>query len=383
MGITGSLLLAVSSGLLYFLSVQWLNFLCLKKLGRFPHSKDYPFVSILVPARNEERNIERCILSLLQQDYPGYEVIVLDDESADRTWQIVSGLARERENLRLLKGRPLPEGWVGKCWACHQLSEEARGEFLLFVDADTVHKPSMLRSVIDAAHFYQADLISGLPREKVGTFSELLTVPLITWGIFAALPLPLAFALPWPALSITIGQLLLFKRESYLRIGGHSAVKNHVCEDMALGRLVKAKGFRWRLVDAGEVTECRMYTGLREAVDGLSKTIFGALNFRVVVILLCCLLLGLMFCFPPWLLLKSLLTPAPPSIMKKALTAVVAAFLSWESANLRFGLPWYAAFFYPLIGGLSIFIFLRSLFLSTTGRTRWKGRVVAIRQSRW
>lgn len=383
MDITSSLLSTVSIVLLYLLSVQLLNFLCLKKLGLFPHSEDYPFVSILVPARNEESKIEKCVKSLLQQDYPSYEIIVLDDESEDRTWQIVSGLARGRENLRLLKGRPLPEDWVGKCWACHQLSEEVRGEFLLFVDADTVHKPSMLRSVIDAAHFYQADLISGLPHEKVKTFSELLTVPLITWGIFAALPLPLAFALPWPALSITIGQLLLFKRESYARIGGHSAVKNHVCEDMALGRLIKAKGFRWRLVDAGEVTQCRMYTGLKEAVDGLSKTMFGALNFRIVVILLFSLLLGLMFCFPPWLLLKSLLTPVPRSIVRQAFTAVVAAFLSWRIANLRFRLPWYVTFLYPLISGLSIFIFLRSMFLTITGRARWKGRVLANRKVHW
>ena len=111
----------------------------------------------------------------------------------------------------------------------------------------------MLRSVMDAAHFYRADLVSGLPHEKIETFSELLTIPLISWGILAAIPLPLAFALPNPGLSITIGQLLLFRRESYDRINGHTAVKDHVCEDMALGRLIKARGFRWRLVDAGEV----------------------------------------------------------------------------------------------------------------------------------
>src|SRR5690554_3590353 len=235
MDLTSRLLSTASIILMYLLGVQLLNFFSLKKLGRFPprarNDKDYPFVSILVPARNEERNIEKCVSSLLQQDYPGYEIVVLDDESEDRTWQILSRLAQGRENLRLLKGRPLPEDWIGKCWACHLLSEQARGEFLLFVDADTVHKPSMLRSVMDAAHFYQADLISGLPHEKVSTLSELLTVPLITWGIFAALPLPLAFALPHPALSITIRQLLLFKRESYDQIDGHNAVKNHVCED--------------------------------------------------------------------------------------------------------------------------------------------------------
>ena len=123
---------------------------------------------------------------------------------------------------------------------------ESPGEYLLFVDADTVHQPSMLRPLMDAAHYYRADLISGLPQEKVDTFSELLTVPLVTWGILAALPLPLAFALPSPVLSIAIGQFLLFRREAYDGSAGNQAVKNHVCEDMALGRLIKARGFRWR-----------------------------------------------------------------------------------------------------------------------------------------
>jgi len=202
MGLTSRLLSIASVALLYLLGVQLLNFFSLKKLGWFPSRKDYPLVSVLVPARNEERNIEKCIKSLLQQDYPSYEIIVLDDESEDRTWQILSRLAQGNDNLHLLKGKPLPEEWIGKCWACHQLSEKARGEYLLFVDADTVHKPSMLRSVMDAAGFYQADLISGLPHEKIETFSELLTIPLISWGILAAVPLQLAFALPHPGLSI-------------------------------------------------------------------------------------------------------------------------------------------------------------------------------------
>lgn len=383
MDLASRLLSIASIALWYLLGVQSLNFFSLKKLGRFPKREDYPFVSILVPARNEERNIEKCIKSLLQQDYPNYEIIVLDDESEDRTWQILSRLAQGNDNLHLLKGKPLPEDWLGKCWACHQLSEKARGEYLLFVDADTVHKPSMLHSVMDTARFYQADLISGLPHEKVETFSELLTIPLISWGILAALPLPLAFALPHPGLSITIGQLLLFQRESYDRINGHIAVKDHVCEDMALGRLIKAKGFRWRLVDAGEVTECRMYTNLSEAVDGLSKTIFGALNFRILLIFLFSLLLGIMFCFPPWLLLKSLVKPLPRSLVRKALIPGVLGFLSWRMANHRFRVPWYATLFYPVISALAIFIFLRSMILTVAGRAQWKGRVIAIRRINW
>ncbi len=383
MDITGRLLNIAATVLIYLLSVQFLNYFSLKKLGRFPGAADYPFVSVLVPARNEERNIEKCIQSLLAQDYPDYELLVLDDESEDQTWPLLSRLAEGKADFHLLKGKPLPEGWVGKCWACHQLAEKARGEYLLFVDADTVHQPSMLRSVIDAAHYYRADLISGLPQEKVETLSELLTVPLITWGIFAALPLPLAFAHPSPVLSITIGQLLLFKREAYDRIGGHQAVKDHVCEDMALGRLMKARGFRWRLVDAGAVTGCRMYTGLRDAVNGLSKTIYGALNFRIGVVFLFSLLLGLMFCLPPWVLLKSLAVPLPRALVRQAVTTTALAFLSWAIAGLRFRMPLSTAIHYPLISVLAIFIFLRSAYQTVTGKAHWKGRLLARRKLSW
>lgn len=368
--------------LLYVLVVQIINFFALRKLGRFPVSNNYPFVSIMVPARNEERNIERCISSLLNQDYPDYEVIVLDDESEDRTWEILNRLAEGNSRLRLMKGRPLPEDWIGKCWACHQLSENARGEYLLFVDADMEHKPNMLRSLIDAAHYYKADLVTGFPHEKVGSVNELFTIPLITWGVLVAIPYPIAFALRWPALSITIGQILLFRREAYEGIGGHTSVKDHVCEDMAIGRKIKEKGFRWRVVDAGEVSDCRMYTGLKDAVDGLSKTIFGAVNFRVLVVLFFSLLLGVMFCLPPWLLLRALSEPLDPVIVRQAFTVIVLSFLTWEIANLRFRMPWYTSFLYPFISALSIFIFIRSMYLSLTGKTSWKGRYIAVRRVR-
>lgn len=377
MDLSNLLFIIASVVLSYLLIVQFINFFSLRKLGHFPAVEDYPFVSILVPARNEERNIERCVRSLLQQDYPNYEILVLDDESEDRTWEILSNLARDNKKLHIFKGNPLPEDWIGKCWACHQLSQSARGEYLLFVDADTEHKPTMLRSIIDAAQFYQADLVTGFPHEEVGSFSELLTIPLINWGILSAIPMPLAFALPHPALSITVGQIMLFKRESYEQIGGHVAVKNHVCEDMALGRLIKAMGFRWRLVDAGQVSRCRMYTNLEEVVNGLSKTIFGAINFRTSLILLFSLLLFLLFCFPILVLLLSFIVPLADALVKKVVFVVLLSLLSWMLANIRFSLPWYTAFLYPLISAISIFIFIRSMYLTSTGKACWKGRFIA------
>ncbi len=132
-----------------------------------PLPPDPPLVSVLIPARNEESNIARCVNSLRAQDYPTFEVLVLDDNSLDRTADIVSEIAGEDTRIRLLQGAPLPQGWAGKPFACHQLAKEARGDYLLFVDSDTSHAPDMLRTVMPVALTSGASIISGFPRQIV------------------------------------------------------------------------------------------------------------------------------------------------------------------------------------------------------------------------
>lgn len=366
-----------------FLTIQVLNLFTLKKLGRFPGSRRSPFISVLVPARNEAANIEGCIRSLLEQDYSSFEVIVLDDESEDETWSILKRLAQNDGRLKMFKGEPPPAGWVGKCWACHQLAGQARGEYLLFVDADTRHAPSMLRFAVDAADYYGSDLLTAMPGERAETFSEALTIPLVTWGTFAALPLPLAFALPCRGLSITVGQFLFFRRQAYDTIGGHTAVSNHVTEDMELGRLVKEKGLCWRLVDGEQVVKCRMYTNFSEAMNGMSKSIFGALNYRILLVFFFSLLLLLMFFLPPVLLLAAAGgLSLSRSIAARAAAAVVLSLFSWGINNVRFRMPWYATLIFPAIVAVAVFIFFHSMILSIQGKARWKGRVIPGRRCR-
>jgi chlorobactene glucosyltransferase len=378
MELLAKILSAGNALLCLFLVVKAVNFVTLKTLGCFPRTARRPFVSILVPARNEETNIEACVKSLLAQEYPNFELIVLDDESEDATWSILRNLAVRDGRLRIIKGKELPAGWVGKSWACHQLSRAAKGEYLLFVDADTRHAPSMLGDAMDAALFYDAGLVTAMPRERAESVSEMLTIPLITWGTFSALPLPLAFRSPSPAFSITIGQFLLFRHDAYRRIGGHTAVADHITEDMELGRLIKKHGFRWRIVDGGRVVDCRMYTNFGEAVNGISKSIFGALNYSVLLVLLFSMMLAALFCLPPLLLAAHLAgCTLSRAVVWRAGTAIVLAFVSWSAANIRFRLPWAATLLYPCIAALAVFIFFRSMLFSMLGMMRWKGRVVA------
>ena len=151
----------------------------LRRLGEDPPPGRWPRVSVLVPARNEEINIEACTRSLLAQQYADFQVLVLDDNSSDRTWPIVSQLAAEDRRLQVYRGEALPAGWLGKHWACHQLAQTANGELLLFTDADTRHHPLTLRQSVSALAAEDVDLLTALPREIVVSWAERLLVPLI------------------------------------------------------------------------------------------------------------------------------------------------------------------------------------------------------------
>lgn len=195
--------------LLVILFITLSNIRILRKLGSYPPPFRNPFISVLVPARNEQDNIGECIKSLLIQDYPDFEVIVLDDNSTDRTWEILEKLSLEYSRLRIIKGKPLPDGWFGKHWACHQLSQHANGEIFLFTDADTRHKPNSLRDGIAGMMGEKADLITAFPREEVISWGERMTVPLFPWFILSFLPLIVAYRTRSPAFSAAIGQFFV------------------------------------------------------------------------------------------------------------------------------------------------------------------------------
>ena len=140
------------------------NLFMFRRLDRCREATRKPFVSVLLPMRNEEKNAEACIRSLLSQEYPAFELLVLDDESTDGTWDIVSRLAAEDPRVVAIKGLPLPGGWLGKHWACHQLAMAAKGEVLLFTDADTRHAPDSLAVGVNALVAEEADMITAFPR---------------------------------------------------------------------------------------------------------------------------------------------------------------------------------------------------------------------------
>jgi len=238
-----------------------------------------PFVSVLIPARNEERNIGACIECLRKQDYPDYEVIVLDDNSTDRTAVIAQEIAASDSRVRVIDGAPLPSGWSGKAFACHQLARAARGAWLLFVDADTRHEPHMLRSVIALALEEEPSLLCGFPRQMATTLSQKVIIPVFYFLIMAWAPLWWLQRCEDSKPSVTIGQFFLFRRDEYWRIGGHEAVKSRVTEDMWLGAQVCRSDGRIMVVDLSTVVSCQMYGSFRSMWQGFAKNMYSVAAF--------------------------------------------------------------------------------------------------------
>jgi chlorobactene glucosyltransferase len=360
------------------------NFLTVRRFDQYPLSRKSPFVSVLIPARNEARNIAACVASLLAQNYPAFEVIVLDDNSTDATPGILAQLAFRDSRLRVLKGAPLPEGWLGKHWACHQLDQAARGELLLFTDADTRHAPDALLASVSALQAEGADLLTALPRQEVVTWGERLLVPVIGFAIFTFIPIRLVQKLRWPALSITIGQFMLFRRSAYDKVGGFAAVRSEVVDDISLGRRVISGGGQWRLLNGTRHVSCRMYHGFWEAVNGFSKSVFAVFDYRILPFVLGWSLVGLAFLEPVVALVSRWLRHPLTSLpVEYAALGVGISLLLWMVAYRRFHFPAWLVFYYPLSLALFILVAARSLIQTALGTSTWKDRLLARAAMRW
>ncbi len=234
-----------------------------------------PFVSVLIPARNEEENIKICLESLQRQDYPEFEILVLDDNSTDRTAEVVSQIAARDHRIKLITGKVLPEGWTGKPFACYQLAERAKGSWLLFIDADTTHAPHMIRSVLALAIELRASLLSGFPHQVAVSLAEKIVMPVFYFIIMSWFPLWWFQSSKEPKPSMAIGQLLLFPREEYWRIGGHGTVRCKILEDVWLGVEVIRQGGRHVAVDLSPVFSTRMYSGVGAMWQGFVRSIYA------------------------------------------------------------------------------------------------------------
>ncbi len=359
------------------------NALILRQARKHAPPLLFPKVSLIVPARNEEKNIAGCIQSLLAQDYPSFEVLALDDQSSDATRSILEQIASTQSKLKVLIGSPPPESRSGKNWACVQLAQQARGDLLLFTDADTLHRPQTLRLIVTALIGEQADLLTGFPRQEMHTWGERLLVPFFSWAFFCFNPLWLAYRLRLPALSNAVGQMMLFRREAYQAIGGHESVGSSIVDDLMLARRIKAAGLRWRVVNITDLITCKMYHGSRAAFEGFAKNLFAAFDFHLLGFSFVYLWLVVMFWEPLIILVLSIFGRAPEARVEQLATCIGLSLLLWLIPYLELGIPFGLALMYPVTLLANEVTAFQSLRLSLTGRLTWKGRKLTRPHVKW
>lgn len=231
-------------------------------------------VSILIPARNEIENLPGTLPRVLSQS--AVEVIVLDDESTDGTTEYLEKLSPLHSNLKVIRGEPLPKGWSGKNWACHQLSQAATGGILIFTDADVFWEKGTLESLLEFRSNNNAEFVSVWPRQLTCSWLEVVTIPIIDMILLGSLPYWGVKYLPFAQFSAGNGQLMLWTREAYKKIGGHEKFKSEVLEDVRMGQYAKRIGLRIALALGGEVISTRMYRNDADVMKGFSKNIVAA-----------------------------------------------------------------------------------------------------------
>ncbi|RLS54426.1 MAG: glycosyltransferase, partial [Planctomycetota bacterium] len=230
-----------------------------------------PQISILIPARNEEGGIEAAIRSALTTENSEIEVVVLDDHSEDNTAAIVSKIAMLDSRVRLENAPELPSGWCGKQHACHVLSQRARYEYLLFQDADVRLKKDCALRLVAFMEASKAELVSGIPWQETGTWSEKMLIPLIHFVLLCFLPIKRMRMSTSPAFAAGCGQLFLAKKYSYEAMGGHASIKQSLHDGITLPRAYRKNGMMTDLCDVTELAECRMYRGFGQVWFGLAK----------------------------------------------------------------------------------------------------------------
>lgn len=344
-------------------TVTLFNFISNPKLTRV--NRNYTdLVSVLIPARNEEHNIARLLKSIYDQDYKNYEVIIYDDDSTDRTHSICAAFAKKHTGFSVIKGGELPEGWLGKNYACNQLAAKARGSYFLFLDADVVVQAELINSAVHRMKLYKLGLLSLFPNQEMQTTGEKTTVPLLHYLLLNLLPLRLVFLVKNALFAVACGQFMLFDAGAYRQNQWHSLVRGKVVEDAEIMKKVKTAGYNGDALLANGMVSCRMYKNYDEALAGFSKNALALFNYNI-----------------PGLLIYTVLLIGGPILVMTTLNFNLMFFMTGLILLTRIMVSlsagesvWYNLLFHPVqMINMAVIAFL-SIQKHLTKTVVWKGR---------
>lgn len=336
-----------------------------------------PKVSIIVAARNEERKIAAGVRSLLQQDYPDYDVVAVDDRSTDKTGEILDQLAAAHPHLRVVHVRELPAGWLGKTHAQHRAAAAADGQLLLFTDADVVMESTVLRRAVRQLTEQGLDHLAIAPRLAMpGT---VLTMFGGTFALFFGM-----YAKPWKARDprsgrhVGIGAFNLIRAEVYRAVGGHRPIALRPDDDMRLGRLIKRNGYRQDLVLGDGLIQVEWYSHLGELVRGLEKNAFAGVNYNPLLVLAGAVAQLLVFIWP---VVALVVTDGTVAVLNAAILLVLLGFYADNSR--AHGLPAWHGVALPLTTLLFQYIVWRAMILTYyRDGIDWRGTHYSLKELR-
>jgi chlorobactene glucosyltransferase len=339
-----------------------------------------PLLSVVVPARNESATIETVVRSVLASTYAPLELLVVDDRSTDDTAAIVLGLAAEDDRLRLVSGAPLPDGWYGKPWACLQGYRSARGQLLLFTDADTRHQPELLARAVGALRAEGAELVTVAPHQRCESFWERVVMPQI-WLLLGVRYHPARVNRARREREVIAnGQFMLMPRESYQAVGTHGAVRHEVAEDLALAQAFYRAGRRIHFAFAERLMETRMYRSLPQLIEGWSKNVYlgGRRSFPAEPVLRALVPAMLLAAFLFWLIPPTVLViaGATTGLGPAAAAATALSALFWMLISYGMKIPCWYGLLYPFGALIGLYIGARSTWRGGR-RVEWRGRVYA------
>ena len=319
-----------------------------------------PKVSVIVPAKNEEKNIGRCLKSLFVQNYPNYEIIVVDDRSDDATPHLLENFKTlSPVPFKIIRIEKLPPGWTGKNHGQHTASKTASGEWLLFTDADTTHKPESVATAVNTALDKKIDFLTLAPETECHSFWEKTVQPLAVSSI----------ALWFPHGKLANGQFILVKKDVYEKSGGNEGVKLAVVEDVALAKNVKNSGFRVEFLNGTELYSTRMYSSLQQIKTGWTR-IFTHLFEKSIPAILHKIFLFLFFSLLPFALL---FYPDLEVLLSALITTVIIIMIRFAGNRMVKTNPWYA-FLHPLASLVMLWILLICLWRVLFNRpSPWRG----------
>lgn len=357
-------ILASTAFVLLMLLITIYNYLTIRRPLQV--NKSIPnSVSIMIPMRNEELNAKDAVASALNQVLlPNLEVIVRDDQSLDKTLEMLKQVSDERFSIQI--GDQLPDGWLGKNYAMVKMANYAKGEYLIFLDADVRLSPNAVASSISLLEELKLDYLSPYPRQLAGDLPSALIQPLLQWSWFSSLPIRLTEKSLRRSTAVANGQFFIVKRAAYIAVGGHSSIRNEIFDDLELARLLRSGGFRGSVIDGSQIANCLMYPNFGYLIQGYLKSqwrAFGSILGAIFAIVFLFLTSIAPFIFAVFGDSFAVLVSVGV-ILTRLITAWKTRSIAWSSI------------LHPVAISIWIFIIINSYLLKQSGKLQWRGRAL-------